>query len=96
MTALTPALQFRVVKCDGCGEASLPYASGVQESTGEILWSCTRCDHSLPEPAVQAGTRIDASALDSFGYILDGEAASGGCGSDGGGCSSCGSRTKHD
>ncbi len=96
MTALNPILQFRVVRCPDCGESSLPWAMGLDEENGGIIWGCGRCDAVLAASALQSGMAVAPATLNEFGYILDGEGETGGCGSDGGACSSCGSRTKHD
>lgn len=96
MTALTPALQFRVATCHACGVAALPWAMGIDDDSDDIIWGCSRCDAVLGADSLQSATAVSPADLSEFGYILDREGEAGGCGSDGGGCSSCGSRSRHD
>jgi hypothetical protein len=85
-------LSFRIVTCPACSAQALPWASGV-DNDGELLWSCLACDHPLPVHAMEKATAVAPESMSDFGYLVEGHVAqTGGCGSDGGSCSSCSSK----
>jgi ribosomal protein S27AE len=88
--SMLETVRFQLGRCPQCGPDVL--LAGDLDAAGELVPVCAHCGTLIPE-----GSRLrelGPSSLTRYGYVIEGEGESRGCGTEGGSCGgSCG--TKH-
>jgi ribosomal protein S27AE len=84
-------VRFQLGQCPKCGPDVL--LAGDLDDGGEIVPICSHCGAPIPHDA--RVRELGPSSLTRYGYVVEGEGDTRGCGSDGGGCgATCGTKNR--